>query len=184
MLLLSGCSDDAADPTVGTSGSTHSPTDRSQTTTGAESTTPLPTTRQLGESVTLSNGNSVTAHEYRVVSDTSDHTSGAIDIEVCTGEENISPTSFETTEPWSVISVISVGDEYHRVADVPWKYDEISPVLEPEAHIPGGECLRGWAITYAGPDDEVTTIRYRDESPRDPNHEEILWEVPRDQATE
>lgn len=81
LLVLAGCS------TQPGGSSASEPTHEQETSavvTPAPAVTPAgPVRVKVGETVDDTDGGTLTAHEYRVVTDLADHTVGAIDIEVC-----------------------------------------------------------------------------------------------------
>ncbi len=117
---------------------------------------------------------SVTAYEYRVVDDVADHRIGAIDVEVCVGNGDPSTGAYVTTEFWSAVS-----DDHRRYgpASTLWGNDEIAPILSSETDVSWGDCIRGWVVTDATDDSNVTQVRYFNSQSEDPNDEEIIWEV-------
>ncbi|MGO1592607.1 MAG: hypothetical protein ACTHV6_11770, partial [Ancrocorticia sp.] len=82
------------------------PASPSTTTSSATTPTPSPTdeTHKLGDTIDTPGGSSVTAYEYKVVTDVADHRIGAIDVEVCVGDGNTPEGVYVTTEFWSAVS--------------------------------------------------------------------------------
>lgn len=175
ILLLAGCA--SAPEETGT----NTPLDESATdsmaTEAPATPTPTPTkeVHELGETVDRPAGASVTAHDYRVVTDVADHRVGAIDVEVCVGDENLPEGAYVSTEFWSASS-----DDNRRygAASTIWGHDEISPVLSSETDVAWGDCLRGWVVTDASDDSNITKIRYFNSYSDEAGNEEIIWEVP------
>ena len=143
----------------------------------APSPSPTRLVHQLGDSVSRPSGGSVTAHDYRIVTDVADHSVGAIDIEVCVGHEDAPEGVYVTTEFWSAVS------EDHRrygSASTTWRHEEISPVLDVETDVASGDCLRGWVVTEASTESDISKIRYFNSYSEEPNEEEVIWEIPED----
>ena len=44
----------------------------------------------------------------------------------------------------------------------------------------GGDCLRGWIVTDASDDSNITRIRYFNDQSDEPDSEPIIWEVLQD----
>lgn len=174
-LLLAGCAS-APEKTKANTPSGETATD-SVVTEAAATPTPTPTkeVHELGETVDRPAGASVTAHDYRVVTDVADHRVGAIDVEVCVGDENLPEGAYVTTEFWSASS-----DDNRRygAASTIWGHEEISPVLSAETDVAWGDCLRGWIVTDASDDSNITKIRYFNSYSEEAGNEEIVWEVP------
>ena len=174
-LLLVGC---ASEPEAAeTNSSLDEFAMESEGTETSATPTPTPTKEihALGETVERPAGASVTAHDYRVVTDVADHRVGAIDVEVCVGDENLPEGAYVTTEFWSASS-----DDNRRygAASTTWNHDEISPVLSSETDVAWGDCLRGWVVTDASDDSDITKIRYFNSYSDEVGNEEIVWEVP------
>nr|BFF07282.1 hypothetical protein GCM10023233_22510 [Brevibacterium otitidis] len=159
LLVLAGCS------TQPGGSSASEPTHEQETSavvTPAPAVTPAgPVRVKVGETVDDTDGGTLTAHEYRVVTDLADHTVGAIDIEVCvTGNPPAAAqdvTPYVSTEYWSVIDA---SNRHYGDPSTTWRHDEISPILDYETDASWGECVRGWALTEADADADVKEIRY------------------------
>lgn len=174
-LLLVGCA--SASEKAGTNSSLDETAADSSPTEASATPTPTQTKEihGLGDTVDRPAGASVTAHDYRVVTDVADHRVGAIDVEVCVGDENLPEGAYVTTEFWSALS-----DDNRRygAASTIWDHDEISPVLSSETDVAWGDCLRGWVVTDASDDSNITKIRYFNSYSDDVGNEEVVWEVP------
>lgn len=96
-------------------------------------------------------------------------------MEVCVGNEDGSDGAYVTTDFWSAVSDDS---RRYEAASTRWGNDEISPVLDYENDVGWGDCLRGWVVTDATEESNVTKIRYFNSQSEEPGDEEILWQVP------
>lgn len=175
LILLAGCSSAPTDD------DDDSRAADSQASAPVAATTPSPTpteeVHELGDTVPHPNGGSYTAYDYRVVSDVADHKVGAIDVEICIGDGDgySDDTPYVTTEFWTAVS-----DDNRRYGDAStkWGNEEISPILDYETDATWGDCVRGWIVTDAGDDSNITKIRYFNDQSEEPDNEPIIWEVP------
>ncbi|GAA1953388.1 hypothetical protein GCM10009689_38110 [Brevibacterium antiquum] len=173
ILVVTGCSSPANTAKADAQPAADSP-DSASTETPTPTETPTEATHTLGDTIDLPQGASVTAHVYRVVTDVADHRVGAIDIEVCVGNENTPEGVYVTTDFWSVVS-----DDNRRYgpASTTWRHEEISPTLDYENDVAWGDCLRGWVLTDAD-DSNITKVRYFNSQSEEAGNDEIIWEVP------
>ncbi|OFL64177.1 MULTISPECIES: hypothetical protein [unclassified Brevibacterium] len=132
----------------------------------------------IGDTVDDEEGGSITAHGYRVTTDTLGKKVGAVDIEVCLGPDV--PAGVEDAEGHVTTDYWSAVDKENRRYQHPGEWSEnkdVSPVLDPETPASWGDCVRGWALLETNDKTDVTEIRYYRPKDENRNATDIRWAV-------